>query len=475
MSAEKEKPVKHNAIAVALKTIFRIIAILIFGVFILLSFSVLNTKGAVIMVLIAAIGIILTLPHANKIIREYLKIRLTTKIKLAALIILFVLSFTVFLPSSFRYDDANDAVKLVKQWTNYGSYNSIDELIDSLQEMQRLSSGAVHEQIVLDYNYLVKLNQQITEFKQICSEAKQLGQNRCDNKFTRLKMQATTKLISKEIIQRHNDSVEIKAKITRTTQTGSNKTESTKEIVYVVRKVSGIWKVDDILTDGKYLSGTIDLQKSSEENEQSMAELSGGLVSLKKWVAYQELISTLKRGVQDALPNNQIINFEVGQYNKQENQFVVGVTYYFKGQWPADNYLWFERDATKIYQSMFTGGSNIMQVQITAKELYKDNYGTTQERLLAKSLMNKPTADKINWAGFDSTKLDSIAQVSFYGESTYKNLKNLEAALTSWQATQYFYDYAAPAQSNVCEDIRYQCQTYGDCDDYESINSLGIC
>src|SRR3989344_4199155 len=147
-----------------------------------------------------------------------------------------------------------------------------------------------------------------------------------------------------------------------------------------------------------------------------MAELSGGLVSLKKWVAYQELISTLKRGVQDALPNNQIINFEVGQYNKQEKQLVVGVTYYFKGQWPADNYLWFERDATKIYQSMFTGGSNIMQVQITAKELYKDNYGTTQERLLAKSLMNKPTADKINWAGFDSTKLDSIAQVSFYGE-----------------------------------------------------------
>ena len=134
-------------------------------------------------------------------------------------------------------------------------------------------------------------------------------------------------------------------------------------------------------------------------------------------------------------------------------------------------------DSTKLFKKVFPIDNRIYQIQIIVKEKYKDNYGNNLEKNLAKVMMNKDTYELINWEGFESSNLNEITSVSFYGDSFYKSLKDLSNSMDGWQdSSNDFYPSGINGQTpSLCDDIELQCEEYGDCELYEIMQQQGQC
>ncbi len=496
--SERHSTNKKIGVLNFLKTGGRIIIYFFFGIIVLIALVAFSVKSFFAL-LLAGLGIFIASPSFNSFTEKRLKRKIPVWGKVIALIVLFYISVMLSSNSenssnvNFPHTGIDEldlkgmsAEKVLDNYLGFLNYKRIGELLVNNLKRQKLSSGVVKDQLEADYNYMTELRSIFYDLKKACDEAKQLVADACDDQVISSLSLSTgfnnsITILSKNIIEQTDDLVKIKVESKIIGFSFNEKTETTRKTTYLLKKEDNVWKINDYIDeDNKLLSATLNLQERKKNDEQRLEKIRTSFAELKKLIEDLKkiylLIGNLKTNVQNVLPNNKIINFDFDGYNNQTDKFVIEITYYFKEQWLVDDYLGFSDDATKIYKAIFTNSNQIMQVQITAKQKYNDNYGNEQEKFLGRSLMEKSTADKINWGSFDSSKLDQITQVAYYGDSFYKDLKDLQNQLESWQSIPSYggggFGYLP---SSICTDAESQCQEYGECDTLEILKSQGMC
>ncbi len=496
LETQKQSKVKHHltnkksGLSNFLKTGGRIIAYILFGIIALIALFTFSVKSFFAL-LLAGLGIFIALPLFNVFTEKKFKKKIPTLGKIIALIVIFYISVLLLSTSEndtsttdeLNLEDMN-AENVLDSYLGYLNYKGVNELLVNNLKRQQLSSGVVKNQLEANYNYMKELKSIFDDLKKTCDEVKQLGADACGDTVSSLSLSTglnnSATLLSKNIIEQTDELVKIEVENKIISFSNNEKTETTRKIIYLLKKEDKVWKVNDYIDDNKLLSATLNLTESQKEDEKRLEEIRSSFDKLKKPIEdlkkIYQIVGNLKTKVRNALPENKIINFDFDLYNNQTDKFVIEITYYYKEQWLVDDYLGFMGDATKIYQAIFTNSNQIMQVQITAKQKYKDDYGNEQEKFLGRSLMTKSTADKINWANFESSKLDQIAQVAYYGDSFYKDLKDLQGQLESWQSVpSYSSGGFGYLPSSICSDAKSQCQAYGECDTLDMLKSQGMC
>src|SRR3989338_4600499 len=472
------------------KAIGRGIAFFTFGIVILVGLFSLSFRGF-IAILLAAFGIIVALPNFNKLTKKKFKKVFPTWSKVLTIVVIFILAVMLLSSDSDKQEQPKElnlksmsSEQVLDNYLDLLNYNGVNELLSNNLQRQKLSSGIVEENLVLDYDYRQSLQKEFEDLQNLCNQLKQLGSDFCNDGIYDLLSQRETntmELFSLEVTEESETEVKTRAKFNVVTENDRNSTEVKRDITYILKKEDKVWKVNDYIDDdGKLLSEKLNVEKQKEDYKKSLEKMRSLFSELKKPLEdvknIYQLAGNLKAKVQSSLPDNQIISFDFGSYNNQTDKFVLEITYYFKEQWLVDDYLGFMGDAAKIYQAIFTNSNQIMQVQITAKQKYNDDYGNEQEKFLGRSLMTKSTADKINWASFESSKLDQIAEVAYYGDSFYKDLKDLQGQLESWQSVpSYSGGEFGYLPSSICSDAKSQCQAYGECDTLDMLRSQGMC
>jgi hypothetical protein len=465
------------------------VAFFIFGVIIIVSLFSLSFMGFIV-ILLSVLGIIVALPNFNKLTKKKFKKVFPTWSKVLTIIVIFFLAVMLLGNDSDKQEQPKElnlksmsSEQVLDNYLDLLNYNGVNELLSNNLQRQKLSSGTVKENLALDYNYRRSLQKEFEDLQDLCNQLKQLGSDACNGgiyDLLTLKETNTMKLISTEVVDESKTEAKIRVKFNVVNENGKNSTKVNRDITYILKKEDKVWKVDNYMDDdGKLLSEKLDIEKQKEDYQKSLEEMKSIFSELKKPIGQMkgiyQLAGNLQTKVQNALPDNRIIDFDFGSYNNQTDKFVIGVTYYFKEQWLVDDYLGFLGDAEKIYKAIFTNSNQIMQVQITAKQKYKDDYGKEQEKFLGRSLMTKTTADKISWEGFESSSLDKIASVSFYGDSFYKELTDLQNDLDNWQSVPNYGGGFGSLPSSVCSDAKSQCQAYGECDTLDMLKSQGMC
>lgn len=483
---KEHKPVQNKGVSKFLKTTGRILAYIVFGFIVLIALFTFSGKSFIALIL-AGLGIFIALPKFNSFTQKKFKKTLPTWAKIISLIVIFYIA-VMLLGGSEDSGSSNEvnlkglnAEEVLGNYLDLLNYNGVNELLSNNLQRQKLSSGIVEEQLKLDYDYMGGLKAIFDDLQKSCNEAKQMGYDACgDAVSSSLSTSTSAELLSKEVTEETESETKIAVKNKVTSFSNNEKTETVRDITYILKKTDKVWQVSDIIDeDGKLLSETLNVEKRKQDDEKRLSELKASFEELKKPIeemkGIYQLAGNLKAKVQSSLPDNQIISFDFGSYNNQTDKFVIGVTYHFKEQWLVDDYLGFLGDASKIYKAIFTSSNKIMQVQITAKQKYKDNYGKEQEKFLGRSLMTKATADKISWEGFESSSLDKITSVSFYGDSFYKDLTDLQNDLENWQSVPSYGGGFGSLPASVCSDAKTQCQAYGECDTLDMLKSQGMC
>ena len=484
---KEHKSTKSKGIPKFVKTGGRILAYVIFGFIALIALFTFSGKSFFAL-LLASFGIFIALPKFNSFTQKKFKKTLPTWTKVIILIVIFYIAVMLLggsetsTPDELNLEDMS-AEEVLESYLNKLNYNSVDELLSTNLQRQELSSGIVKENLILGYNYRKSLKNEYDELKKLCDKLKKLGSDFCVDSIypvVAIKETNSMELLSKPIIEEKEDEVRISVKFKVTNYKNNKSTEVLRDMIYILRRENGVWQVNDFIDEeSKLLSETLDVEKQKKDDADQLEEIRAIFDKLKKPIeqikeAY-ELAGNLQTKVKTSLPNNEIISFDFNGYNNQTGKYVIGVTYYFKDQMLVDDYLGFLGDAAKIYKAIFTNSNQIMQVQITAKQKYKDDYGKVQEKFLGRSLMKKATADKISWEGFESSSLDKIASVSFYGDSFYKDLTDLQNDLDNWQSVPSYGGGFGSLPSSVCSDAKSQCQAYGECDTLDMLKSQGMC
>ncbi len=133
-------------------------------------------------------------------------------------------------------------------------------------------------------------------------------------------------------------------------------------------------------------------------------------------------------------------------------------------------------DASELFKAIFPLDSKIYQVQTIVKKKYTDDYGNKQEKYLATTLMTRDTYNKINWQGFESSKLDKITEVNFYEASFYKGLTELQEL--SDRLRSGGSGVMMPSElggMSFCSEFQQECQQTGDCQGLKDMQGMGLC
>lgn len=398
--------------------------------------------------------------------------------------------------------------QVLDKYISYFNYKGISDRLNKISLEKQLASGILLESLEVEETYLTKrlsLNSDwiktCNEAKKTCNEAKttfkkDLSKTDCGNVIQDLdrgnNIRREFEVLSKEIIEESDNIVKIKTKHKTTFDNTFQINETIGESVYILKKRDDSWKVYDKSDEkGKLFSEVANLDKRKEDSEKSIQEEMDFFQKIKdivdgyrdivdKAIQEQQKLNQFKQQlfnvINEILYSERIISIDLGNYNNQKDKYVISITYYFEDVWLADNYLQVMSDASDIFKAVFPVNPKIYQVQTTVKEKYKDDYGNTQERYLARISMNRETYNKINWKEFESSKLDKIAYVAFYGDSFYKDLKDLGDRSKQWQnVPSGGYPMIEGAPASLCDDAKEQCSIYGECDTYEMLKSQGIC
>ena len=484
-----------------IKTIGRILVYILFGfialeatLFIILDFSF---KGLLAFFL-AIIGILIALPKFNQFTEKKFKKKLPTWWKMLALIIIFFITIVLLLSDGsdiqkegeLNLEDM-DADEVLDTYFSLLDYNGASDRLSKIRTEKQLAMDSILQSLELEEDSLGKFSAMINDEIRMCNEEQRMmGEDICGVEF-RKTLSVLEKsyfrnfeVLSKESIEKNPQLVKILVKYKTVQEYNFNKSEETGEITYILKKENEIWKISDTLDEkGKLFSESFDAKKEKEESEKILSKINESYNEFKNIFGQIEevytLKSTLHTKVKTALPDISLISFDLSYYNDQKGKYLLSVSYYYDDQFLVDDYVGFLNDASKMYKAIFLSDARIAQVQITAKQKYKDDYGNTQEKFLTRSLMDKETADRISWAGFESSSLDKITSVEFYGDSFYKELVDLRSDLNSWQTAPPIGSFGIGGfgviPSSVCDDAKEQCNTYGECDLLTMMESQGMC
>ncbi|PIN79431.1 hypothetical protein COV16_04240 [Candidatus Woesearchaeota archaeon CG10_big_fil_rev_8_21_14_0_10_34_8] len=218
----------------------------------------------------------------------------------------------------------------------------------------------------------------------------------------------------------------------------SNMNGNVSSTFYKLQKINGEWKVVNRKISGKWITEMTLTERDKEFTKlkreiQDIADLSTNLYN-----QLLELRNTEKRittSLKTILGEDNVIDVQIGQ--NDEGDYGVSIWYYFTSEWLTDDYLEAMDEIAAIYKTIFNSEKSITSVQITAIQLYRDEYGNVQQRTLAESSMDKSTAAKVNWDYFESQNLDDITYFKFYQDSLYKSLEDLQEQL---ERTQDYYE-----------------------------------
>ena len=79
-------------------------------------------------------------------------------------------------------------------------------------------------------------------------------------------------------------------------------------------------------------------------------------------------------------------------------------------------------DAAKIFQALFTAGLPLNLSDLTGVFRTVDVFGNAKEDVVMHLTLDKATADKINWANFQSKNIYTVSKVVFL-DPRYKDTK----------------------------------------------------
>jgi len=380
------------------------------------------------------------------------------------------------------------AEEVMDLYMEYHPYDGLNERIDRISILNQLESGAKLRDGELTEENLKRFRELNEDLKTICIEIEIHfpGQSNCnrllDSLFIAESMAIGYNNISKEVISKTNTSVEIKVDYTFIHTRENNITSENLTNNFFLQYDGEVWKINDYLTkDGEKFSTTFNETAIKEKNDEVYNAMFEIYNTLKKMVESSKELNILQNKIEQSIkkviPSENIISVNYGNYNNDLNKITISIAHYFEEEWLVDDYLNVMMDSTKLFKKVFPIDNRIYQIQIIVKEKYKDNYGNNLEKNLAKVMMNKDTYELINWEGFESSNLNEITSVSFYGDSFYKSLKDLSNSMDGWQdSSNDFYPSGINGQTpSLCDDIELQCEEYGDCELYEIMQQQGQC
>jgi len=292
------------------------------------------------------------------------------------------------------------------------------------------------------------------------------------------KMYATYEFKAKEVIEESPTLVKIKVSYNKTYgNSPAQKVEESGEKVYFLKKYDKVWKIFDGLDEKGILFSKEDLQKIKIKREEYLAPFQKSLLEFKKIVDDAKELERIKNEVYTAVSSSVSKTKKIDSALNPDKTYKFSIQYYLKEEFLADDYYIVKSDATKLFRNVFPVSKNIHDVEVITIKNVKDTYGYSQEKVLARSTMNRETFDKINWNGFEPQNLDKVTSVSFFGNSFLKSLEDFRNDLEDIQSGTYFPSgvISAGIPSSICGDASQQCQEYGECDLLNMMKSQGMC
>ncbi len=324
---------------------------------------------------------------------------------------------------------------IIKTYVNLMNINGFTDYINKYNTMLNYTAGYKKEQVKLWLEYLPKLDKSCTNIVTYCNGILKLATTEQKQSFigncNYCVPHYTSKLVNVSLIQENGN-------ITLFNVTLIND-GTQQDSIFKLENISNQQKIIDIQTGNKWTSETSletykrELLKNKQELDVSaefLEEIYRNLTQLK------EVENSVNISLKSAIKEGNIIAIAINQVGT--GTYEANVWYYFEATW-TDNYLQAMQDATEMYQEIFTREKKIDSVEITAVELYRDEYGHLQQRILAKSKMSEDTADEIEWDYFQSQNLASVTYFEFYQDSLYKEMSDLQEQLEQLQ--QYYGMY----------------------------------
>jgi len=354
--------------------------------------------------------------------------------------------------------------EILNEYLALQSYENLQQRINNYEKMIKFTDGFLKELSQLSLDFLKKLKDSCDKANHYCKGIEVIGKKslNCESCYGG-KNQYEVKSVN--IINESNEEIIFEVSFIENNQENSTN--------YKLKKIDNIWKIIDADTGRGWVSQTINLDEIEAIYRNLSIEAEKVVIQLKEIYddarEQQQIINGISNAILSVIDEERIISVNLERSENDPNKYVFSITYYFKDIWLADNYLQVMSDSSDIFKAIFPISPKIYQVQITVKEKYKDDYGYTQERYLARTMMNRDTYRRVNWDGFKSSNLDKVTSVAYYGDSFYKSLKDLQDTLESWETTPSIggYQTIEGAPADLCSDVKNECLEYGACDTYE--------
>jgi len=385
------------------------------------------------------------------------------------------------------------AERVLDQYLSNFNFVGVTEKLAMSTKQKELSCGFKLEDIKVDEEYWKQRKSLNDELIATCIELRnEVELDFCGGAVSILKywenMTRNITVLSKKQSEENSDTIKIEISYESEFTLYDNTSMNTYNVTFILKKdANSIWKVCDYVDEfGRLGSGIPDyLNARKLELENSLKKEKEILKQLKSYLLTFQQTSA---AIGSVIPSERIIGKYLYYYDNDSTKYVVGIIYYFKGEFLTDDYLQIMSDSSELFKETFSLNPSIYQVQTIVKEKYADEYGNSQEKYLARTLMDRDTYNKINWEEFKSSNLDKVAQVSFYGNSLYKSLSELRDNLQGWRdfsmgeiPTLWEMPILEEtptienAPANLCDDAKIQCNQYEDCEVYNMLKAQGMC
>jgi hypothetical protein len=405
------------------------------------------------------------------------------------LIVILLIAILIFTPGNDTQENTGEIEELdlsglgpdevTELYVSYLSYGDLTERIYNLKHQEQILTDSYLEDITSMEQAYSLLDSLISANFEKCEVIKQAGNDFClkleQPIFMRVRnsFNASFTNLGVEILEEIDTNAEVKIfheKIYMGNDLGIGET------VYLLKKEEGIWKVYDYRGIDGFSSEDYDMELYIEVVNNLTDIMRTNYNALERIAGIIQFKNSITSRIYSVIPSSRIINIELASYNNESDRYIVDITYYFEDEFLMENYLNVMRDSSELFEEVFPVDSKIYQVRTIVKEKTKDDYGNDQERYLARTSMNRETYDRINWDGFEFTDLDSITDVSYYGDSWYRDLRDISDPYDNWDPGNYGgFSIIGDMGFDLCEDAEIQCTTYGECDTLEILESQGMC
>ncbi|MFH1824234.1 MAG: hypothetical protein ABH873_03295 [Candidatus Firestonebacteria bacterium] len=408
--------------------------------------------------------------------------------------ILIVIGFIVVVSGCISENTNSEVVQILMDTPE----NSVESYIktletESLDDDLMVGTGIFYESDYikkeLNEGWLVAQNR----FTEKCNEVKNyldLGEEYdCPSFYSEVKVD----IISIEKDYENDDNASVTANFIIYYTTESNTTKTSKKNTFYLKKIDNEWKIENMGDENRTITEEALIDDVNYERErlnifinavdEYVNTIDNILTPIKEFYLLKE---NVKSAVADIIPNSKIKLVDVGiarnsttvsNVELQKGEIVVDIVYYYEDEFLVDDYERSANEFSNIYKNIFNVNRNIKLVLIKNLKKEKDAYGYYVDENLMISYMTRATFNKINWNAFESTNLDEVTSVSFYGSSIVKSLRDFQDILEDYVEISNSLGSMSTGDmpSSICSDVESQCTLYGECEEINILKSSGIC